>query len=239
MTRTPSLAVLSASGLLGLASPAWAGSIEVGPILVQMIGPERAATLTVTNASDQAEDLQVRTVEWTQGPDGDVYSTTTALIASPPVVSLKAGESQTIRLVLEGVPEGGGEKAYRVILDEIPRTPAAGAVGVRTAIRVLVPVFLTPSLQARSKLSWSAARSPQGLAVTARNDGDRRERLNNLKFEAGGQALEASSTSLSIYLLSHSSRTWTLTGAPAGASALTATAGDGDAPVQANVPIGQ
>jgi fimbrial chaperone protein len=233
MTPRSILPVLAAALL---ATPAWAGSIEVGPILVQMVGPERTATLTITNASDEAESLQVRTVEWSQGPDGDAYAPSQSLIASPPLVELKAGESQTIRLVVEGVADNKGERAYRVILDEIPRHPEVAGAGVKTAIRVLVPVFLTPSLSARARLSWSAARTPQGIVVTARNDGESRERLSDLRFEAGGQAL---GQPLGGYVLSHSSRAWTLIGAPAGADALTAAADGANGAVQAHVPIGQ
>ena len=235
MVRTPSLVVLAA--LLGLAFPTWAGSIEVGPILVQMVGPERTATLTVTNASDEAESLQVRTVDWTQGPDGDVYAPSKSLIASPPLVELKAGESQTIRLVLDGVADSTSERAYRVILDEIPKTPEVNGAGIKTAIRVLAPVFLTPSLSARARLSWSAVRTPQGLVITARNDGESRERLSDLRFEANGQAIGGGV--LGGYVLSHSSRAWTVNGAPAGTSTLTAVADGANGAVQAHVPIGQ
>lgn len=230
------LAVLAAAGVMALAPHAFAGSIEVGPILVQMVGAERTATLTVTNASAEAESLQVRTVEWSQGPDGDVYTPSQALIASPPLVELKAGESQTVRLVLEGVSDNRAERSYRVILDEIPGPRETPGAGVKTTIRVLVPVFLTPSLSARAKLNWSAARTPQGLVVTARNDGESRERLTDLRFEAGGQALGQPAGG---YVLSHASRAWTLPGAPAGASALTAAADGANGAVQAHVPIGQ
>ena len=52
MSRIATFAGLVAAALL-TALPAGAGSLEIGPIRVQMIGPERTATLTVRNQPDR------------------------------------------------------------------------------------------------------------------------------------------------------------------------------------------
>lgn len=237
MIRRLRLALLTPlAAASAFAVPAFAGSIEVGPITVQMLGSERTSTLTIRNASAAAESLQVRTVEWSQKDGQDVYAPSKALIASPPVVKLGPGETQKIRLVLENVPDAQRESAYRLILDELPTTPNIKGSGVKTTVRVLVPVFLTPSAQVQAKLRWSAARSPAGLVVTAANEGDARERLTGLTFVADGQPV-GGGAAFNGYVLSHSSRSWTLA-APAGVSALTAKAAGINGAVEAHVPIG-
>ncbi|RJF85791.1 molecular chaperone [Sphingomonas cavernae] len=223
------------AALLVTATPLSAGSLEIGPTRVQMIGPERTATLTIRNVDSAPSNIQVRTVDWSQPEGADLYAPSKQLLASPPMVTLAPGESQVIRLVVEDLPKVPGETAFRLILDEIRPQRAEGGAGVQAALRALVPVFVTPSTQSRPKLRWTAARSGQNVLLTAHNDGDARDRLVNLNVTAGGKAV---GDPLEGYVLSRARRSWTLAAVPAATSLRVAAEGDYGA-VQADVPIGQ
>jgi fimbrial chaperone protein len=219
---------------LALSSPALAGALEIGPTTVQMIGPERAGTITVKNVGDAATNIQVRTVDWTQVNGDDVYTPSTTLAASPPLIKLGPGESQVVRLIVRGTPAAPTEKAYRLILDEVASEKTINGAGVHTTIRALVPVFITPSLAARPNLRWSATRSNGAVVLAASNEGATRERLINLKVTAGGVAAP---DTLEGYVLSHQTRSWALPSIAPTATSLSTAAEGGYGTVQANVPV--
>lgn len=228
------VSAILAAAFAAVTAPAVAGSIEIGPTRLQMIGPERTATLTIRNVDTSPTNVQVRTVDWSQPNGADSYTPSTMLIVSPPIVTLGAGDTQVIRVVIENLPAGKSEAAFRLILDEIPVQHAGDGAGVQTALRALVPVFVTPSTQSRPSLRWTAARDGADLILTAQNDGDTRDRLLNVKVSAGGRAI--GNAPLEGYVLSRSSRTWRLPGATAVTSVTVE--GEGDfGEVRADVPI--
>lgn len=235
MARIPFVRLAAAALLLAMAGPAAAGALEIGPTTVQMIGPERTATLRIKNIADGDTTVQVRAVDWTQDQGKDVYTPSTTLLASPPLVKLKPGESQVIRLVIERTPPQPQEKAYRVILDEIPNPQEVNGAAVHQSIRALVPVFITSSTSARPNLKWSATRSGDGVVLTAANEGAMRERLIDLTLSANGAAV---GPPMEGYVLSHASRSWTVT-APAAVTSLSASAEGGFGTVKADVPVGR
>lgn len=214
------------------ATPAFSGTLEISPVRVQLIGKERAATLTVRNTGSEDVNVQVRTVDWTQAGGSDQMSPSGILKASPPLVLLKPGQAQVVRVVAEGAPDTGHEQAFRLILDEIPPSTPKQVTGVKTAIRALVPVFITPSTSAKPALTWSAVRSADGVVLTARNSGDTRERLTGLSV-TDGQAPVADD--LSGYILSGAERSWTIKTAATGSLKIAAEGDYGS--VTANVSV--
>lgn len=222
--------ILAGSGLT--ATSASAGSLEVGPIRVLMIGPERTSTLTLRNSGSTPMRVQVRTVDWNQPNGEDAYTPSAVLLASPPLVNLGPSESQVIRVVVQNLPKGPAERSFRLIFDELPPAKAEGT-GVQAALRVLVPVFVTPATSSRPKLKWTAARVGGNVRLTAHNDGEARDRLVGLRVTAGGQPLGAGP--LEGYVLARSSRSWTL---PATRASSLMVEGAGEFGLaRANVPI--
>jgi fimbrial chaperone protein len=219
---------------LAATSPVVADSLEIGPTRIQMIGIERTATLTIRNSNAAPANIQVRAMDWSQ-PDGiDAYTPSGTLLASPPQAPLAPGGSQTIRLVIEKLPATATERAFRLVIDQIPSEQTAGGAGVRTAIRALVPVFVTASMADRPKLRWGAIRSGTKVTLTATNDGAAHERLIDGRLSTGGTAV---GQPIEGYVLASSQRRWTIIGVPANARSL-ALAGEGEfGQVRADVSI--
>lgn len=235
MPRIAALAALAVAAMLSAASvPARTGSLEVGPIRMQMIGPERTSTLTIRNSGSEPINVQIRTVDWTQPEGSDLYMPSSVLMASPPLVTMAPGESQVVRVVVEGMPHAPAERAFRLILDEIPSTSDALPTGVKTSLRVLVPVFVTPSTDSRSSLQWSARQDDGQLTLTATNQGSARERLINMQLSAGGRPI---GDPLEGYVLAGGRRIWTVDTGAAPVSALTLSAEGEYGTVEANVPV--
>ena len=211
-----------------------AASLEVGPIRVQMINPERTTTIKLRNSGTAPITVQIRAVDWNQANGSDAYVPSVTLVASPPLAEIAPGESQVVRLVVDYVDDIGGEHAYRLILDELPVERPEGGAGVQAALRALVPVFITPSLQSRPRLTWTAARTAEGLRLTIRNEGDTRELLINSRVMAGGTELAGGPRG---YVLAGGTRNWTLPAPPAGATSLRITSEGEFGAVEVDVPI--
>lgn len=235
MSKLAALAALLLAVMLAPApAPARTGSLEVGPIRMQMFGPERTATLTVRNADTTPVSVQVRTVDWTQPEGSDLYVPSSVLMVSPPLVTLAAGETQVIRVVIEGMPEASTERAFRLILDELPSSSDTLPAGVTTTLRILVPVFVTPSTTSRSSLVWSATQADGQLTLTALNQGTARERLINLQLSTGGRPI---GDPLEGYVLAGGRRIWTVDTDGVSVNALSVSAEGEYGTVEANVPV--
>jgi fimbrial chaperone protein len=235
MPRIAAVAALVVAAVLAFApAPVAAGSLEIGPVRVQMIGSERTATLTIRNSDTTPVTIQIRTVDWNQPDGADVYTPSAVLMVSPPLVTLAPGETQVIRLVIENLPEASTERAFRLIVDELPASAGVLPAGVTTALRVLVPVFVTPSTESRSSLRWEAKQEDGSLTVTAINDGAARERLINLQVSGAGQPI---GDPLEGYILSGGRRSWTIDTGGSAATPLTVSAEGEYGTVEANVPV--
>src|SRR5262245_8341808 len=165
------LSCLAAALTVAAISPLYASSIQIGPILVQMVERERATTVSVRNSSPEPVNMQVRTMDWSQASGEDALAPSQTLVASPPAFTIQPGESQTVRVVIDNAETNTSERAWRLVVDELPRESANAGASVVTPVRFYVPVFLTPSNASRSSVRWSAHRTDAGIVVAAQNTG--------------------------------------------------------------------
>lgn len=164
------------------AGPAAAGSFAVNPVQISLPADRRATSLTVTNSDTVPVSIRVAAYAWTRVDGSDVYSETGNVIASPPIFSIAPGKTQLIRIGLR--KPGAG--AYRVIIEEIPSdAPAEGQI--RVALRLNLPLYVTPKGGGKAELSWSAWRDRSGdLFVEARNRGAVHGQVVELSADRGG-----------------------------------------------------
>ncbi len=83
------------------------------------------------------------------------------LFSSPPFITMQAGQSQIVRLLVKAPPTDK-ELSYRLLFDEIPSTTEGP--GVRLVLHFSVPLFVEPPSVAPAQLDWS-------LAIGAHGDG--------------------------------------------------------------------
>jgi fimbrial chaperone protein len=173
--------LLGASAAAGLFRPlpAAAGTLGMNPIALE-IGPgRRMATIEVTNRGGAATAVQIRVFAWSQEGDADRLAETSDLAISPPIFDIKADEDQVLRLMLRR-PADRLERAYRVILDEIP--PPGRARQIVVALRISMPVIVAGTVPATPDLQWQAGRGSDGrIVLMARNVGQRHIRVDLLE----------------------------------------------------------
>jgi fimbrial chaperone protein len=156
------------------------GSVSVSPVLIDLATGERAA-LTLRNNRNRDVFYQVSVLRWSQENGQDRYDSTDDFIASPPMFTLAAGLSQAIRMGFRQPTEAPNERAYRVILTEVPPAidqPSKGSQ-IQWAMQYAIPVFVagsTPTVP--SPLTWRMHQQGNTMHVRADNSSNRRVVLN-------------------------------------------------------------
>ncbi|AZI37080.1 hypothetical protein NT2_01_04590 [Caenibius tardaugens NBRC 16725] len=131
---------------LGTASAAAAQSVNtmvIWPIDPVIAYKERAAALWLENPGKKPLLMQVRIFGWNQDGGEDHFTEQKEVTGTPPLIRIEPGQRQLVRLTRLVMPEPGRERAYRVIVDEIP-LPDAPSDGV------------TPSGSAKPKQAGAA-----------------------------------------------------------------------------------
>jgi fimbrial chaperone protein len=147
-------------------------SFTVTPLRVELSPRAPAAVIDVINTSPGPLTLQVQQRAWTQTEGRDGQAETRDLILSPAVFTLQAGEKQVVRIAVRGAPELRRERAYRLIVSEVP-TPQLKATpdasGFRIALRMDLPLFVAALQSTAADPSYSLDLA--NAQLTVRNTG--------------------------------------------------------------------
>lgn len=208
---------LLAAGFLLMCSAVGAAGLQVAPIGLTFTPGSPAQGLWLTNTGNEVLNAQVRVFDWTQEDGKDVLTSTQALVASPPMLSLPPGARQLVRVIrTDAASSGVNEDAFRVLVDELPPAEQAEQTGVRYVMRHSVPVFIEPSANVpdvatvAAALHWSLVRDGDGIALQVRNAGNIHAQLSDVSL------LSADGTSLKItagllgYVLPDMTMRWAL-----------------------------
>lgn len=208
--------VARAGRWLGYALMLWsvgaaAASLEVDPVRVTLSAAQPIAALTVRNAGTRPAGLHLQVVAWTQGDSGDHYAATPELLATPPIFTLAPGAIQTVRVGLRRAVDPQREMAYRIFLQEIPDTVEPDGTGVRIALRIGVPVFVSPQTPAAPLLRWRAQREGDAIVLHAQNTGNAHARVVGMQLHSGPRTVAEAA---GAYLLPGQSGRWRLAVTP-------------------------
>ncbi|ERL55108.1 fimbrial biogenesis chaperone [Psychrobacter aquaticus] len=214
------------ASLLLSSGVAMASGLQVSPISLSLQARESASGLTLSNSGDNVVHAQVRVYQWLQDEQGDQLTPSRGLLASPPMIELKPGENQLIRIIrAKAPPQGAGavEDTYRILVNEIPVKSANQTTGLQFTLSYSLPVFVQPVgvTKTSPQLQWSTHLQPDGKAVTLRvsNSGNGHAQLAGLSFvDTAGNSTEINPGLLG-YVLPGATMNWTLKMPP---SALTA-----------------
>jgi fimbrial chaperone protein len=177
------------AGLLVACGQVGASGLQVAPIGLEFTPASPAQGLWLTNTGDRELHAQVRVFHWTQADGKNELAPTQALVASPPMLNLQPGARQLVRVVRTGGSgaAGGGEDAFRVLVDELPQAAQAESSGLQYVLRYSVPVFVGPAAPpdeaaVGAALHWSFVRDGAQLMLAVHNDGTRHAQLSEVSL---------------------------------------------------------
>jgi fimbrial chaperone protein len=190
----------------GIAS---AGTIGVSPVRVTLSDSQKIGSLSVRNDGAEPVTMQMEVLSWSQREGNAVFAATRELLANPPIFTIPAGSSQLVRVGLRRAPDAQRELAYRVILQELPPPPNPDLTGARMTLRISLPVFVSPEIEAKPVLLWQAARTSQGaLKISLSNNGNGHIQIKNFKLSLLDSAQPWVTLQSSDYVLAGQSRDW-------------------------------
>jgi len=187
---------------------AWAGSLAVDPIRLNLSAAAPVAALTVRNTGDSQTLVQLELVAWTMENGEERYTPTDDILATPPIFTVAPGQTQVVRVGLRRPLAGPREKPYRLFLQEPPVQRQADQVqGLQVALRIGIPLFVAPAAPARPDVEWRAARADYGaIRIEAVNAGTAHAKLTDIRLRSGGQEWVVQEGF--VYLLPGHTRYW-------------------------------
>lgn len=202
---------------LGVVPVVWGASLQVTPTTVTLHPHESAEKIWLSNTGQRPLQGQVRLYSWTQVDGKDVLTPTSEMGVAPPMLEIPSGQSQLVRVVSR-VPEGQrafGERAYRLVVDELPSERAVQTAGVQFLLRYSLPVFVAPlgaeTAAALEPLRVSVRNEKQGAVLRIDNPRRLHVKLTRLVVVAGDGSTTVLQDGLLGYVLAGQSRTWYLT----------------------------
>jgi fimbrial chaperone protein len=231
--------ILSVAALLLASFPASSATLGVSPVLVDITMPRTNGKLSLENRGQDHIDIQVRVFRW-EKKDGRDHLVSTKDVASPPMARLKPGTKYTLRVVRVAKHAVHSEESYRLLIDQLPKPPKRQGSHVSFLIRQSIPVFLSPAAAKEASVSWSARMEDGKLMLTAKNAGERRAKLSNIKLTTREGELVMQREGLAGYVLAGSTALWEhpARGRLAPGTKLTITAQDENGPIEASAILG-
>jgi fimbrial chaperone protein len=221
--KATTLAVLA---LLAQTGDASAAGLQVSPVSLTLKATQNADGLVLSNTGDGTIHAQVRVYHWTQDAKGDQLAPSQGLVISPPLVTVKPGEQQLIRVIRTGAPPNGAdavEDAYRLAVDELPIEAAEGdkpAKALQFVVHYSLPVFVEPvdtesvkpdaPLPSPPPLQWTLRRDGAQPVLEVANGGRRHAQLASLIFADNGGKRTEIEPGLLGYVLPGQTMHWTL-----------------------------
>ncbi len=202
--RWPALAVLS---LLALGT-AEAGTLKVSPIKVTLSADGESKVIHLTNPDSRSTLVQVQAVEWAAADDLDNAKRAEEILAMPPIFELGANSEQVIRLAMRSPDPVSVEKAYRLLITEVPDEISAG--GISFAVRLNIPLFVKPK-GAKPQPSWRFGYTPSGDAeLVLTNHGNAHLMVKSLALRGASDQKTLFETDQFAYALAGTQQRWSL-----------------------------
>jgi fimbrial chaperone protein len=200
---------LLAGGILAAAGTAAASSFSLAPIRLEMDAGHSAGVVTLHNEGDAPVTVQVQPVAWSQDGKDDHYEKTGELIVTPPVFVVPPNGDRIVRVARRVGPDQSDERTYRLFFQEVPEAAPAGFTGLSVALRVGIPVFMTPK-GAKPDLTFSSRWQSSGeLEIEATNHGHAHIQVTDFEV-TGPDATVIARAAGSRYVLPGAVMHWTV-----------------------------
>jgi fimbrial chaperone protein len=154
-------------------SSAWAWSVS--PMSQEIKQKQRTFQIKINNLNGKTpvalrlKAMARDTDEWGK----DKLSNTNDLLVFPRRMMVPAGKKMVARISVRKTNQTPNEKAYRLIVDQIPVKAQAGERGVKVLTRYLTSIYLTPRKSQVQDFKITMANiNEQGVEITAINKGN-------------------------------------------------------------------
>ena len=141
---------------------AYAQGLEISPVLIEIGAKDRAEQIVLKNRMKRSISFDLNMRQWSQKNGEEILVATEDFIVSPPVLTIKAGDSRTVRIMRTEPPDEVMQTTYRLILEEIPLKENTIRGKPNLTVALSIPVFAD-----------AAVASPPDFRVTLNKNTDR------------------------------------------------------------------
>jgi fimbrial chaperone protein len=214
-----------------------AASLRVAPTTLELVAPNSAETINLSNDAKHPINVQVRVFRWIQKDGIESLVPSSDVVASPPATRLAPGAAYVVRIVRISQRPIDGEESYRIVVDELPDPSRQKKGTVALIVRHLIPAFFRSPDASTPDVSWSLKRSRAGFVLTARNAGQARLRIADLTLASGSRTLTKRNGLLG-YVLGGAVMSWPVAAGAASTGTQVTLKADSDlGPVHARVQV--
>lgn len=215
---------------LALAAPLHAAALNISPVELQLDGDAPVATLTVSNSASDVVAMEAHVFEWLPDGAGERRVPTKGVIVSPPIFRIGPSGQQILRIAERDRRPASIERAYRVVLTQIPDPEVEG---VQIALRFDLPMYVAPQ-RGEGRLEWRLAIGGGGTELIVANRGAAHVRLMSVRrAEPDKSAIETGPR----VILAGGERRWQLDEAlPAGGLKIVVRTNQGEEQLVVNPP---
>lgn len=187
--------LLGAVALAGLAlggpGRAFAQTLEVTPIQIELTSATPNNLVTLHNLGSEPVRYQVSVFAWQQSPRGEMkLSKTKDVLFFPSLLTIGPGEKRNLRIAA-AAPFDSVEKTYRMFVEQLPGAPDPAKTSVRVLTRVGIPVYLEPGAPAATAEVDPPLVSGRRISFVLRNTGNVRIRPDAVRLVGRGEKGEA------------------------------------------------
>lgn len=201
---------LCLSGALASHNLALASGLQVSPVSLTL-QDKNADGIWLSNEGDNEINAQVRVFHWSQSNFKDNLTASRDLVISPPMLTLRPGQRQLIRVIRLGNPNNRVEESYRLSVNELPSaTPKANKL--QFVLHYSLPVFIQPknSGAPEAKLTWGVKRVGNDNFLEVSNQGNSHAQLSAVTYINHQGARREITPGLLGYVLPGSTMRWIL-----------------------------
>jgi fimbrial chaperone protein len=193
------------------AIPSWCGTFTVTPVRIQVSTARPNAILQIANRDDEPVTIQAHIVDWSFDGQKDVLTVSDEVMLNPPIAVIGAHQTQAIRMGLRRPNDSAQERSYRLIVEEVPRPPKPGFVGVRTILKLSIPIFASPKVTVTPKLRWQAVKTSDArVKLIATNQGGAHVQIKSMDVTGADSPDTYLRGALPTYLLPNQQREWVI-----------------------------
>jgi fimbrial chaperone protein len=185
-----------------------AATLQVEPVLVEVMAPGTVSTVTLRNDGDKPINAQIRVFRWVQLDGQEKLEPTDEVVASPPATILAPQGTYVVRIVRTTKRPVSGEENYRLLIDQLPDPTQQRNGTVNFLMRYSIPVFFGTAGRTGPAVAWSVARSGDKVTLTAHNSGERRLRVSALSLRDAQGKTVSLGNGLVGYVLGRSNIQW-------------------------------
>jgi fimbrial chaperone protein len=186
-----------------------AGSYTVKPVRIELSTRQLRVTMQIKNLDVDPTTIQAHIVAWNAKGSAEILADSDDILLNPPIFTIAAGRTQFLRLGLRHPQTDAKEGTYRLILEEVPPPFKPGFSGLRTVLKMSVPIFVKPRVPA-PQLAWTLHRtSDQELRLSVENRGNAHVQIRKLALTADG-AEPGFAEDVASYVLQNAHKDWVI-----------------------------